>query len=231
MSSRENVLANIRQSLGSGQMTNITDDERKLAVQRRLSSHPRGIIPDRTSKPHRSSLALFCDKAKAANASVKRVKSYAKVGPAIQEYLRQHNLPQRIRMGEDKRLAKLGWNEKSSPQITIGPSDGSDLVGLSHALGGVAETGTVILTSGPGNPTSLNFLPETHIVVVNNKNIRKSYEGIWKALRRRYGKGKLSRTVNLITGPSRSADIEQTLILGAHGPLRLHVIVVEEEVR
>ena len=41
-----------------------------------------------------------------------------------------------------------------------------------------------------------------------------------------YGKGQMPRTVNWITGPSRSADIEQTLLLGAHGPQRLHVIVV-----
>ena len=46
-------------------------------------------------------------------------------------------------------------------------------------------------------------------------------------LRARYGKDKMPRTLNLITGPSRSADIEQTLILGAHGPRKLHIIVVE----
>ena len=225
MSSREEMLVKIRQSLGANQKTDIN---RSRIVARRIDSHPRGIVPERTSKPKRSSLALFCEKVVASQASVKRVKSYDRVGAAIQDCLRRHNLPQRIRMGGDKRLQNLGWDDKNRPQISYGPSDGTDLVCLSHALGGVAETGTLILTSGHDNPTSLNFLPETHIIVVRSKDIRKSYEGIWKALRRRFGKGKLSRTINMITGPSRSADIEQTLILGAHGPLRLHVIVVDE---
>ena len=93
----------------------------------------------------------------------------------------------------------------------------------------VAETGTLVLTSGPDNPTTLNFLPDTHIVVVDAKDIAGDYETVWHArCARHYGEGALPRTVNLITGPSRSADIEQTLILGAHGPRRLHVMVVGE---
>ena len=228
MTSRDEILGTIRQSLQKGSPEPLDNRQRQAAAMRRLDSHPRGIIPDRTSGHRGSSLALFCEKVIASQASVKKVKSYGKVGNAIEDYLRGHNLPQRIRMGKDTRLAKLGWDENHSPEISHGPSDGSDLVCLSHAQGGVAETGTLILTSGPENPTSLNFLPETHIIVVNSKDLRKSYEGIWKTMRGKFGKGKLSRTLNMITGPSRSADIEQTLILGAHGPLRLHVIVVDE---
>jgi L-lactate dehydrogenase complex protein LldG len=85
-----------------------------------------------------------------------------------------------------------------------------------------------MLASGPDNPTTLNFLPDTHIVVVNAKDIAPDYETLWQRLRESYGAGAMPRAVNWITGPSRSADIEQTLILGAHGPRRLHVIVVEE---
>jgi len=97
---------------------------------------------------------------------------------------------------------------------------------VSHAFGGVAETGTLVLTSGQDNPTSLNFLPDNHIVVIEAKDIAGDYESIWPRLREKFGDGLMPRAVNLITGPSRSADIEQTLILGAHGPRRLHVILV-----
>ena len=57
-------------------------------------------------------------------------------------------------------------------------------------------------------------------------DIAGDYETVWRRIRETYGEGKLPRTVNLVTGPSRSADIEQTLILGAHGPRALHILVV-----
>ncbi len=97
---------------------------------------------------------------------------------------------------------------------------------LSRAFAGVAETGTLVLLSGPENPTTLNFLPDTHIVVIQAADIAGDYESVWRQLRALYGPGILPRTVNFITGPSRSADIEQTLILGAHGPRALHILVV-----
>jgi L-lactate dehydrogenase complex protein LldG len=91
-----------------------------------------------------------------------------------------------------------------------------------------AETGTIAMVSGPQNPSTLNFLPDNHIVVVSAKDIQGDYEALFARVRFAYGKGTMPRTVNFITGPSRSGDIEQTLLLGAHGPRRLHVIVVHE---
>ena len=102
-----------------------------------------------------------------------------------------------------------------------------DLVtdGVTGAVCGVAETGTLILTSGPDSPTTLNLLPDTHIVVLSTDSIVGSYEDGWDLLRAR---GELPRTVNMITGPSRTGDIEQTIQLGAHGPRRLHILLVDE---
>jgi L-lactate dehydrogenase complex protein LldG len=90
----------------------------------------------------------------------------------------------------------------------------------------VAETGTLVLTSGRDNPTTLNFLPDVHIVVVDAADVAADFETVLARLRERFGTGIMPRTVNMITGPSRSADIEQTLLLGAHGPRKLHVVVV-----
>jgi L-lactate dehydrogenase complex protein LldG len=89
-----------------------------------------------------------------------------------------------------------------------------------------AESGTLLLASGPDTPTTINFRPETHVVVVDAGDIVGDYETVWDVVRERYGKGALPRTVNMITGPSRSGDIEQTIILGAHGPRRLHIVIV-----
>ena len=82
------------------------------------------------------------------------------------------------------------------------------------------------MTSGADNPTTLNFLPETAIVVLDAADIAGDYETVWDRLLPPGGEGLLPQTVNLITGPSRSADIEQTLLLGAHGPRSLHIVVV-----
>ncbi len=107
-----------------------------------------------------------------------------------------------------------------------GPSRGKDLTAVSHAFAAVAESGTLVLLSGPDNPTTLNFLPDHHLVVVDAKDIAGDYETVWDRLREVYGVGGMPRTVNFITGPSRSGDIEQVHLLGAHGPRSLHVLVV-----
>jgi L-lactate dehydrogenase complex protein LldG len=82
------------------------------------------------------------------------------------------------------------------------------------------------MVSGMDNPTTINFLPEHHIVVVDAADIDGDLEAALAKVRTRYGKGKMPRTLNLISGPSRSGDVEQKIILGAHGPRALHIIVV-----
>ena len=123
----------------------------------------------------------------------------------------------------------VGVDLPASPQVLEigrGRSNGDDEVGVSHALGGVAETGTLMLVSGKDNPTTINFLPEHHIVVVNAKDIDGDLESLFGRIRRKFGRGAMPRTVNMVTGPSRSGDIEQKLLLGAHGPRALHIVVV-----
>ena len=116
-------------------------------------------------------------------------------------------------MGDDPRLAGMPWSE-TTLEILRGPSDGDDLNAVSAAFAGIAETGTLALVSGPDNPTTLNFLPDNHIVVLPREAIEADYESVFAKLRSVYGKGDAPRTLNFITGPSRSADIEQTLLLG-----------------
>ena len=96
---------------------------------------------------------------------------------------------------------------------------------VSHAFAGIAETGTLALLSGPDNPTSLNFLPEHHIVVIEAKDMAGDMETVLARLKKASSKHGLPRTLNLVTGPSRSGDIEQTIILGAHGPRALHIVI------
>lgn len=223
MSARDAILAKVRTSLGAAP----GDPVRRAAVTERLSRAPKGVIPGRGQLPDKARAALFCEIAEKIAASVTHVKSRDDVPKAVTQYLRSKNLPASIRMGEDERLAAMPWQAQRSLTVKPGPSDGDDEVGVSHALAGVAETATVVLASGKENPTTINFLPEHHIVVVDARDIAGDLETALARVRESYGKGEMPRTLNLITGPSRSGDIEQKIILGAHGPRALHLIVVD----
>jgi L-lactate dehydrogenase complex protein LldG len=222
VSAREIVLGKVRRGL------RVTGSEpaRQAAVADRLAHPHRGLVPARGQLAPEARAQLFVTMAERAQASIARLGSAAEVPAAVADYLRQHNLPAAVRRGSDQRLDGLPWDTIPQVAVGVGPTDGSDLVGLSHADGAVAETGTLVLTSGPENPTTLNFLVEHTIVVLDAKDIAGDYETIWERLADKHGRGALPRTVNLVTGPSRTADIEQILILGAHGAKRLHILLV-----
>ncbi|MCM5553099.1 lactate utilization protein [Pleomorphomonas sp. NRKKF1] len=222
MSSRDAILGRIRRSLGVSD----SDATRPAAVRHRLAETPVNVVPARGQLPDAERIDLFVRKVGEVFATVVRLEGRDDIPAAVAAYLRDRNLPQAIRRGDDPRLADLPWEREAQLAVATGPSEGRDLVGLSHADAGVAETGTVVLTSGPDNPTTLNFLPDHHIVVVDASTVAGDYETVWADLRRRFGAGLMPRTVNLVTGPSRSADIEETLLLGAHGPRSLHILVV-----
>ena len=224
VSSRDTMLASIRRSLGvSGH-----EAPRRGAVDERLARHPVGIVPERGQRAPPERLELFRAMVELAAGTVEEIARADDVPASIAAFLRAHNLPSAVRRGGDPRLEAMPWTRERTLAVATGRSDGGDLVAVSHAFGAAAETGTLMLTSGPDNPTTLNFLPDTHIVVVQAKDVAGDYETLWRRLREARRDGTMPRTVNWITGPSRSADIEQTLILGAHGPRRLHVIVVGE---
>jgi L-lactate dehydrogenase complex protein LldG len=221
MSARDQIFGSIRRSLG------VTGNEapRRKEVADRIASHPGGIIPARGQGSPQQRLDLFVRMVELAAGSVARVGALDEVPGEVADFLRQHNLPPAVRRGPAPLLAGLPWERAGTLDVSTA-LDAGMLSSVSHAFAGVAETGTLVLTSGADNPTSLNFLPDNHIVVVEAKDVAGDYEAIWPRLREKFGEGLMPRVVNLITGPSRSADIEQTLILGAHGPRRLHVIVV-----
>jgi len=222
MASRDQILAKVRRSLGAS----AADAPRRAAVADRLMRAPKTVIPARGQLAPADRVALFCDKAAAVFAGVEHLADAADLPAAVAAYLRANNLPQAIRTGDDERLAGLDWASQPQLALSLGPSRGDDLACLSFADAGVAETGTLVLTSGSHNPTTLNFLPDHHLVAIDAASVVGDYEAVWSLLRDRFGAGALPRTVNMITGPSRSADIEQTLLLGAHGPRSLHILVI-----
>ncbi|MDH4982244.1 lactate utilization protein [Hyphomicrobium sp. D-2] len=130
----------------------------------------------------------------------------------------------RIRMGSDAFLAALPWSSTSGLEIAAGMAEAADVIGVSRAIAGVAETGTLLLVSGAENPVTLGYLPETHIVVLETGAIVASYEEAMQSMLAATG-GRMPRTVNLITGASRTGDIGGKIVMGAHGPRRVAVVL------
>lgn len=222
MSARDAILGKVRQALHAAPH----DAARREAVEERIARAPAGVIPERGQLPPADKIKLFCRMAEGLFATVARLKSHDDVPQAVMSYLRKKNLPASIRIGADPALSDLNWSALRTLEVRTGASNGTDLAGVSHAFAGVAETGTLVMLSGPDNPTTINFLPEHHIVVVDADAIRGDLETALAQVREKFGKGQMPRTVNLVSGPSRSGDIEQKLVLGAHGPRALHILVV-----
>jgi len=217
---RSQILSGLRRALHG------TDgDGRPEAVARRLAERPRGPIPARGQLPPARRGELFLEMAQAVGATVERVAAPSRVPHAVADYLAAHNLPARVRVAPDAELSALPWDRRPTLEVGFGGAQPDDAVSVTAALAGVAETGTLLAVSGPGSPTALNFLPGVHIVVLHADRVVGSYEEAWEMLRRA---GPMPRTAGLITGPSRTGDIEQTILLHAHGPGRLHILLVGE---
>ena len=222
---RARVLASVRSGLGvTGQ-----ESDRKAAVAGRLKTHARNLIPARARQPQPALVRIFRDYLEGQSATVVEVASPADLPSEIAGYLRGRNLALSIRLGEDPLWSTLPWDQEPALERHPGKAEGTDQAGLSRAIAGVAETGTLIFTSGPDNPTTINYLPETHLIVVRACDITGAYEDMWTKIRATHGEGQMPRAVNFISGPSRTADIEQQLVMGAHGPRRMHVMIVGEE--
>jgi len=223
-SARAQILQTVRNALDADP----ADSARRAAVDERLRMHPRGPVPARGDLPPKDRVDLFQQQAETAAATVARVTGWDDVPGAVAGYLRATNRPAEVVVAPHPDLKDLNWAVGAPVLgVTHGASGADTAVGVSRALAGVAETGTLMLRSGPDSPTTLNFLPETHVVAVPAAAIVGAYEDAWDMLRADRGDGgTVPRTVNLVTGPSRTADIEQTLQLGAHGPKNLHIVVV-----
>src|SRR5262249_57962401 len=151
--------------------------------------------------------------------------SPAAVPAEVARYLAAENLPADLVLAPDLSLDAFPWDARPLLRIRRGRAEAGDAVSLTPCFAAIAETGTLMLISGAQTPTTLNFLPDTHIVVVRGDQVVAAYEDGWEQLRDR---GTMPRTINFITGPSRTGDIEQRIELGAHGPRRLHIILIDD---
>lgn len=222
--SRDEIFARIRAGLKRGTLDEAT--RRRLAA--RLEDPPSGTVPERGQGDLAHRISTFVAQAERVHTAVARVAKKEDVPAAVQHTLENAGFPLNLRAARDRLVTHLDWSRAPRLETEHGPAQPSDRASLVGAFAGIAETGTLFLYSAPETPSGLNFVPEMHIVLLEAERIFASYEEAFDALKaaRPGGNAKLPRTVNLITGPSRTADIERTLTLGAHGPRILHVIII-----
>ncbi len=219
---RATILGAIRRGLKRGPLP----EDQAHMLRERLVEHPRHLIPARSRIPHPAQVTLFLANVEKEFGTSALVPDAAAVPAAVADYLAAQNLPTAFAMAPHPELEAMPWAERPMLRPRVGRAEATDLVSVQQAFAAVAETGTLMLPSAPERPTTLNLLPDTAIVVLRADAVVGAYEEAWDRLRAATG-GSMPRNVMLVTGPSRSADIEQTLELGAHGPRRLHVVLVE----
>jgi L-lactate dehydrogenase complex protein LldG len=218
---RRAIIGNIRRGLKRGPLP--ADQQAMLAG--RLATHPRHLVPARGQGDAASQVASFMDNILREFGTVQRLPDFAAVPEAIAAYLAAQNFAAEVVVSPHPELQAIPFAEKSLLKVRFGKTGPTDLVTVTQAFAGIAETGTLMMPSGAERPTTNNLLSDTAIVVIRAARIVGAYEDAFDLLRAE--RGAMPRNVMLITGPSRSADVEQTLELGAHGPRSLHVLVVD----
>ncbi|RKZ37398.1 MAG: lactate utilization protein C [Gammaproteobacteria bacterium] len=214
---REQILARVRRGLKRDEP--LTADV-VTQLEARTTAHESAVRPALGA----DLVARFTEKLSAVSGRVIPVPAMVDATDGLLAYLDEFDLPRSAVVSQGGLVDEMVWPEGMAVEWRV--AGGSDRLSVTGAFCAVAETGTVVLLSAPESPTSLNFLPDDHIVLLGRSQLLPHLEDVWHKLREEVGD--MPRTVNLVTGPSKTADVEQTIQLGAHGPRRFAVILVEQ---
>jgi L-lactate dehydrogenase complex protein LldG len=218
MGARENILRRIRAAQGR---TGSEPTEAEMALVREtLARREIGPQPAFAHAPDR--LAQFrkeCDRLGTTHATVR---SEVEVPGEVARYLSETGLE--LRLAGWREYAGLDW-PGAGVAFEGRPARDGDATGLTGCFCAIAETGTTLLLSAPETPKVTALLPETHLCVVHAARVLDTMEDAFALLRQEVGEP--PRSAFFVSGPSRTADIEQTIVIGAHGPYRVHAILIE----
>lgn len=219
---RDSVLSRVRAALGKRER----DAAGFALAEATIAAHAQGPRPALAG----DLVLRFMQRARDMQSSVERIAALAEVPPAIRRYVDDLRLPPALAAQVSHagvcwpEFAGLDW-AGAGLDVEARPTEGGDRLGITGVFCAIAETGTMVLLAGPDCPTATALLPDTHVAVVPAGRIVEGMEESFALIRRE--RGPLPRAINLISGPSRTGDIEQTIVLGAHGPFRVHVIVLD----
>ena len=218
---RDAVLGRVRQALGK------TGDRSTAvrAAEAYVGAHAHGPRPTIEA----DLVARFLSRAKDMASTIDRVAQRGEIPAAVRRYLEALELPPELAAHKSyvgvcwPELADLDW-AGAGLSMEARPTQGHDRLGVTSCFCAIAETGTLVITSAVDTPTATSLLPDTHVAVVDAQRIVSGMEEAFALVRRE--RGAMPRAINMISGPSRTGDIEQTIVLGAHGPYRVHILLL-----
>jgi L-lactate dehydrogenase complex protein LldG len=218
---REAVLAKVRAALGKS-----GDRSQAAAVAGAyIAAHAQGPRPAMPA----DLVERFLRRATDMESTVERIATAAQLPKAVARYVDALDLDPSLAEQKSRQgvcwpeFAGLDWAE-AGLSVEARPTHGKDRLGITGTFCAVAETGTLVITSGASTPTASMLLPDTHVAVLRPERIVACMEEAFALIRAEHGA--LPRAVNFVSGPSRTGDIEQTIVVGAHGPFRVHIVVV-----
>jgi L-lactate dehydrogenase complex protein LldG len=219
--SRDAILGRVREALGKSG----ADSAARADAEACLAAHAQGPRPAMPA----DLVARFMQRATDMASTVEPIASRAEIPAAVARYLDALELPPEL--AEQKSHAGVCWPEFadldwSGQGLTIEarPTAGHDRLGITGSFCAIAETGTLVFTTGAATPTATALLPDTHVAVVRADRVVSGMEEAFALVRTAHGG--MPRAMNMMSGPSRTGDIEQTIVLGAHGPFRVHILLL-----
>ncbi|MCC6868007.1 MAG: LUD domain-containing protein [Burkholderiales bacterium] len=219
--SRDAILGRVRKALGR----NGSDAEARARADAYIAAHAHGPRPTMPT----DLVEHFMSRAADMASTVERIASLDEVPARVARYIEGLRLP--AALVSQRAMSGVCWPEFATLDwagaglaIEARPTVGDDKLAITGAYCAIAETGTLVFTSGADTPTASALLPATHVAVVRADRVVSGMEEAFALVRaERQG---MPRAVNLVSGPSRTGDIEQTIVLGAHGPYRVHILVL-----
>ena len=218
---RDAILGRVRKAVGgTGDRAAVRADAQAYLAAHRQGPRPR--MPD-------DLVGRFIKRATDMESTIARIDDESAIPSAVARYIDALELPPELAAQKSHSgvcwpaFAALDWSG-AGLTIEARPTVGSDLLGITGCFCAIAETGTLVVLPGPDAPTATTLLPATHVAVLRADRIVSGMEESFELIRRE--RGKLPRAINHISGPSRTGDIEQTVVVGAHGPYRVHILVL-----
>ena len=211
---RQNILERIRKA-----NQRIPHAGKLDIVKKRLQSHVRGPQP----LWQENLVIRFITKAEQAAASIEHINQEGDIVQAVESYMNEQSLENRFVRSSTPILNNINWPD--ALQVETRAANSQDMLVVVEAYAAIAETGSIVMCSSENTPVTLNFLPDHYICVIRKNSIVNAMEDVWDLLRQDYSQ--LPRAINIITGPSRTADVEQIIQMGAHGPRRVHLLLLE----
>jgi L-lactate dehydrogenase complex protein LldG len=183
---------------------------------RRSEPGPRYLLPQSIG----DAVGQFAERAQAVAADVHHIAQLDDAPEAIWSVLVGKNAARQLHIPPNSPVNELPWHRAPGLSVKHERPSGSDS-SVSLADYAIAETGTLVFCSGERSAASWHFLPGLEFVLIRRELIVPWLENVIEALAHKT----MPATVNLITGPSRTADIEQTIERGAHGPRELCILI------